>query len=177
MSALSSSFLALHSGGLQFARAMQLDLGVLELHFEVGDLRARGIAVSDGGFEGALCVGIIERRKDLALLYVHAFIEEYAGDAPRNFRGDRGAAARRDVPAGVQQGRAAGRGFLRDGYFDDGLLIAKGQAAPAISARTTSTTTTMPQRLPRLPVLRWVSINAQRAEIGFGGCDDMDMYG
>jgi hypothetical protein len=106
---------------------MLFDLRVFELHFEVGDLRARGIAIGDGGFKRALHIGIIECREDLAFFNVHAFVEEHAGYAPGDFRSDRRAAPRRDVPAGVQQGRAASRGFLRDGNFDDRLLVAIGQ--------------------------------------------------
>ena len=60
---------------------------------------------------------------------MHAFIEKYARHAPRDFCRDGCSPSRGHVTAGIQQGRAAGRSFLRDGYFDDGLLVAEGQSS------------------------------------------------
>ena len=46
-----------------------------------------------------------------------------------------------------------------------------------MSARTTSDTTTRPQRLPRLLLVRWVLSMRKALRSGLAGCDDMDMYG
>jgi hypothetical protein len=61
----------------------------------------RGVAIGLSGIESASNVGIIERGKELAFLYASALVEKHAGDAASDFSGDGGAAARRDVTAGI----------------------------------------------------------------------------
>ena len=102
------SFLSLHAGGLELLRALQVDFRVAELDFVVGNGGLAGIAVGLDGLEDAPGVCVIERGEQLALGDARAFIEKNAGDAAGDFGGDGGAAARRDVAAGVEQGLRAG---------------------------------------------------------------------
>src|ERR1700689_633671 len=58
---------------------------------------------------------------------MHAFVEEDAGDAAGDFRGDSGATAWRYVTAGIEQSGPIAADFLRDGHFDYGLLMHEGE--------------------------------------------------
>ena len=79
-----------------------MDFGVAQLDFEIGNSGLRGVTVRFCGIKSAFVVGIIEGGKKLPLFDARAFVKENAGDAPSDLCGDGGAAARRDIPAGIQ---------------------------------------------------------------------------
>jgi len=99
------------------------------LHLKIADGRLRSVAVRFGRVQRAENIGIIERREHESLRDMHAFIEEDAGDAAGDFRGDCGAAARGDVAAGVQQRGSIAADFLGGGHFD--FRLAMSEAEPA----------------------------------------------
>ncbi len=135
---------------------MQFDFCVFQLHLVIRNLRSRGIAVRDGGIERALHVGIIQRREDLALFHVHAFVEEDARDAPGNFCCHRRATARGDVAAGIQQGRATCHGFLNRNYLHDRLLVAKSKTGSAQTiTKMPMNAENIPSRFPVLAFFLW----------------------
>ena len=60
--------LRLHTGLLQLVGAVQLDLGVLQLHLPVGDRCLGRIAVSLGGIQRSLGVGIVQGGQELTFV-------------------------------------------------------------------------------------------------------------
>ena len=88
-----------------------------------------GVAVGFGRIERALDVGIVQGGQELVFGDARTFIEEHAGDAAGNLRGDGGAAAGRDVAAGIQERlTTAGIRFCGSGDLDHRLLIAEGES-------------------------------------------------
>ena len=95
------SFLRLDARFAQLLGALQLNLGVTKLDFQVCDSRLSGVAVRFRRIKCALVVGIVELSEKLALIDACPFIKENASDAACNFGSDRGPAARGDVPARI----------------------------------------------------------------------------
>ncbi len=118
--------LRLDAGFLQLLRAVQRNLRILELDLVVGNGGLGGVSVGSCRIEGSLDIGIIQGGEELALRNAGTFVEEDSGDAAGNLGGDGGAAAGRDVAAGIQQCLAAARFGLRGGRdVHHGLLAAE----------------------------------------------------
>src|SRR5260370_16579951 len=108
------SFLSLDACLLQLLGAMQQNLRVLELDLIVSDTCSGGIAVGSCPIYNPFYLQIIEGGEELARGHAGAFVKKDAGHPSGNLGGDGGAAAGRDVAAGVQQ-RLARSGFRLGG--------------------------------------------------------------
>ena len=148
---------ARHSLTSCFGAAL-LDFGVAQLDLEVLNGGLRGVAIGFGGVQAAKGVGIVELGEQLAFFHASTFIKVDAGDAAGNFGGDSGAAARRNVTAGIENAsRSIGR-LDGSGDFHFGLSIAKGEEAAPSKARRMMGIAAQSQRLPVFVFLRLVSL-------------------
>ncbi len=152
----------------QLLGALQLDFGVAKLDFEIRDSSLRGVAVRFRGIQGAFVVGIIERSKELALFDARAFVKENAGDAPGDFGGDGGAAARRDIPAGIQRSQGtSGFRLGSRGDLHDGLLIPQSEGGGHNSAKNNHGDGGIKYSLPHSGLAALAIMDAQGAKVRF----------
>ena len=86
---------------------MKLGSGVPQLHFVIGDCGFGSLVVGLGGIQCFARVRVVKSRQQLPFIDMRTLVEEYAGHTAGDFRGDGGAAARRNVAAGVEQRFAA----------------------------------------------------------------------
>jgi hypothetical protein len=103
----------------------------------------------------------------LAFLDASAFIEKDADDATGDFGGDRGAAARSDIAAGVQQGFATAGSdrFMHGGNFHDRLLVPKGINAAGNSGEDNQPAKENGENFADFTALALPFVYAQGAEI------------
>src|SRR4029077_13679998 len=162
--------LGLHAGALELLCAVKLDARVFQLHFEIGDGGLGGFVVGSGGVQGLAGVRIVQGGEQLVFGDVGAFVEEHASDTAGDFRGDGGAAARRDVAAGVEQSFAAAvvGGFLHHHDFHGRFLIPESENGSGKAGQDHEQAEEDSQALPPTTTGAVNVVDAQRTEIVYG---------
>ena len=115
----------------QFLDASGLALGVLEVDAQVAHGRRGGVLVRVRRGQARPRIGVVELGEDLAGLDAHALVHEDLVHPRGDLGGDSGPLTRRDVAAGVQQGRPAALVRPHGRYFNLGDRLAQKRVEPS----------------------------------------------
>jgi len=112
-----------HAGCVQALRADRFAIGIGGLDLQIRQRGGGGVAVGARRSERGVGLRTVKRRQHLAGLHAQAFFGINLFHPACNFGGDCGAAAGRNIPAGIEKRLSMGpTGGPCRGHFDQRLL-------------------------------------------------------